>query len=342
MQSDRRARVLELIVGEYVDTALPVGSEALVRKYRLGVSAATIRNEMAELETEGYISHPHTSAGRVPTAKGYRYFVRALMHEEELPTPAREAIRQQFDQSGSFESWIHLAASVLAQAVENAAVVTAPRTAVARVKHLELVEVQERTALLVLVLDQARLHQQVLTFEESIDQEALSAVAGRLNELISGLTLDEIAAMEATLSSAELVVLAAVDEIMRSVDEGGYDEAYLEGIRNVLSQPEFAGSERVIDLLDLLDQRTLTRAIPFRALAQGDVTVIIGAENPRLRSAGDAIREFSVVLSGYGAPGAAQGALAVLGPTRMHYPRTVSTVRYLADLMSELVEQHYT
>lgn len=342
MQSDRRARVLELIVGEYVDTALPVGSEALVRKYRLGVSAATVRNEMAELETEGFVTHPHTSAGRVPTAKGYRYFVRALMHEEELPADARQAIRQQFGQAGSLESWVHLAASVLAQAAENAAVVTAPRTAVARVKHLELVEVQERTALLVLVLDQARLHQQVLVFEQPVTQDDLSTMAGRLNELIAGLTIDEIAALENTYLQNELVVMAAVDEIMRSVDEGGYDEAYLEGIRNVLSQPEFSGGERLVELLDLLDQRTLTRAIPFRALAEGDVTVIIGAENPRLRSAGETIREFSLVLSGYGAPGAAQGALAVLGPTRMHYPRTVSTVRYLAELMSELVEQHYT
>jgi heat-inducible transcriptional repressor len=167
-------------------------------------------------------------------------------------------------------------------------------------------------------------------------------MAGRLNELIAGLTVDEIAALEKKVAPDELLVLAAVGEIMRLVDEGGYDDAYLDGIRNVLRQPEFTGGERLLELLDLLDQRTLARAIPFRALAQSDVTVIIGAENPRLRSAGDAIRDFSLVLSGYGSPGLARGALAVLGPTRMHYARTVSTVRYLADLMSELVEQHYS
>ncbi|MGB2695259.1 MAG: heat-inducible transcriptional repressor HrcA [Dehalococcoidia bacterium] len=341
MLSERQSSILEFVIHDYVDSAVPVASKTLRQHYGLSVSPATIRNEFAELEEQGYVQQPHTSAGRVPTEKGYRFFVETLMREEELPWQAQQTIRHQFHQiEGGGDSWVQLASSVLARAVQNAAVVTAPRSEASRMKHLELVSLQDTTALLVLVLDQARLKQQILALSETCSQDELSVVAGRLNELLAGMTMSDIAAHEATLTHVEHQVTDAVLEIMRAVDEGGFDEAHLEGLRLVLSQPEFSSSERALALLELLDAHTLTRAIPFRALAGQGVTVVIGAENPRLAQAGEAIRECSVVIGSYGAPGVATGALAVVGPMRMHYSRTISTVRYLAAVMSELLAKY--
>jgi len=341
MLTERQARVLELVIGEYVETATPVGSQHIQTKFQLDVSSATVRNDMAELEEAGYLSHPHTSSGRVPTDKGYRHYVESLMREEELPWEAQQTIRHQFHQvERGQEAWVHLGASVLAQAVENAAVVTAPWTDVCRLKHLELVNVQERSALVVVVLDQARLKQQVLLLDEDATQDELSDIAVRLNQAFEGLPARQIEARAGEFAGVGRQVVDELLSIMRGADMGSADEAYLDGLRHVLSQPEFTSSARALALLELVDERNLTRAIPFRALAQQGITVIIGADNPRLAGAGEAMRACSVIVSAYGEPGVASGALAVLGPMRMRYPRTISTVRYLAEVMSELMS-HY-
>ena len=342
MLTERQSRILELVISEFVEGAEPVGSQLIAGRYDLGVSPATIRNEMAELEREGYLGHPHTSSGRVPTDKGYRIYVERLMREEQVPWEAQQTIRHQFHQvEGGQDAWAHLAASVLAQAAENAAVVTAPRTAACHLKHLELVSLHDRTVLLVLVLDQGLLQQQVLTFEETYTQDELAATAQRLNQLFGGKALRDMQVQPDQLSPIEQQVLDHVDEVMRAVDAGGYDEAYLDGVRQLLSQPEFARGDQMLGLLELLDERNLTRAIPLRALAREGVTVIIGADNPRLDVANEAMRACSVVIGAYGAPGVASGALAVLGPMRMRYSRTISTVRYLSGVMSELMVETY-
>lgn len=341
MLTERQSRILEFVISEYVETATPVASQFIRRKYKLGASAATIRNEMAELEAQGYLRQPHTSSGRVPTNMGFRFYVEGLMREEELPWEAQQTIRHQFHQvERGQEAWMHLAASLLARLAENAAVVTAPRRDACRIKHLELVSLHDYTLLLVLVLDEGRLEQQMLPLEEARSQDKLTEMAGRLNRLLVGLSAGEVASKEVDLDPLERRVIDAVAAIMRSVDEGGIEEAYLEGLRHVLGQPEFASSERTLGLLELLDEHNLSRAIPLRALAQEGVTVIIGADNPRLAQAGDAMRACSVVVGAYGTPEMASGALAVLGPVRMRYPRAISTVRYLSDVMSELLSEY--
>ena len=342
MLTERQSRILGFIIGEYVEHAVPVASQYIEQNYPVGASAATIRSEMAELEEQGYLNHPHTSSGRVPTGKGYRLYVESLMREEELPWDAQQTILHQFHQiEQGQESWAQLAAAVLAQSVENAAVVTTPRMDVCRIKHLELVSLHDMTFLLVLVLDEGRLEQQVLSSGGLYAQEELSATAAQLNRRYEGKTSKELAGDEADLSELELLVMEAVHSVMRSVDEGGAEEAYLEGLRHILSQPEFSDSEAVLGLLELLDGQNLSRAIPLRALAREGVTVIIGADSPQLTNASEAMRACSVIVGSYGAPGEASGALAVVGPMRMRYSRTISTVRYLADVMSELLSEQY-
>ena len=337
MLNERRAQLLSLIIREYVDSAQPVGSETIVRKHELPYSSATIRNEMARLEEEGYISHPHTSAGRVPSDQGYRYYVESLMQENDLSAGVKQTIRHQFHQAGREEDeWIHLAAAVLARAVENAAVVTLPRSPESRLKRIELVGIQDTAALLVLVLHQARVKQQVLLFPEPVEQDELTAISNRLNEVFSGQSATEVGRSRAQMTQLEWHVANAVREIMDASDRGGYDEAYLDGVRNVLKKPEFATSDKMLTMLEVLEQRNLTRLIPFRQVARDGITVMIGAENEE-----DAMRDYSVVISPYGMPGGITGAMAVVGPTRMHYPETISTVRFIADLMSEMLATYY-
>jgi heat-inducible transcriptional repressor len=242
--------------------------------------------------------------------------------------------------------WLHLAASVLAQAASNLAVVTAPRTASAKLKHLQLIELHESAALLVLVTEDIKLHQQVVALPEPMSQEELSRLAGRLNERLAGkgaaaiqAGLDEMTPGrgEAGNTSIEAVVTRLAAGILTMEDNAQYAEPHLEGIRNVLRQPEFSRSDRMLDVVEALEERNLSKVIPFETIADEGVTVIIGAENRR-----DAMRDCSVVMARYSAgDGGPSGALGVVGPTRMHYPRAIATVRYLGSLMSDLMTKLY-
>lgn len=337
MLSERRANLLRLIIGEYIDSAMPVGSETILRRHELPFSAPTIRNEMKQLENEGYISHPFTSAGRVPSDNGYRFYVETLMVERDLPAQAKRSIRREFRQAGRDEDeWVHLSASVLARAVENAAVVTMPRSRESRMKRLELVGIQEQSALLVVVLQQARLRQQVLLFPEPIDQEQLSVIANHLNEAFSGSSAAEISRSKTQLTQMEWHVANAVRALMQASDGGSYDEGYLEGVRNVLQKPEFDTSEKMLSLLEVFERRNITRLLGSPTVERDRPTVMIGAENDE-----HALHEFSVVMGSYDAPGGMSGSVAVVGPTRMRYPETISAVRFVAALMSEMLARLY-
>jgi len=341
MLTERRSALLNTIVEEYVDTALPVGSQYIVRKHRMPVSPATVRLEMARLEEDGFIIQPHTSAGRVPSDKGYRYYVEALMAEEAIPLEARETIRHQFHQAErAMEQWFQLAAAVLAHSVSNFAVVTSPRSRETRLRHVQLVSLQETSLLCVVVLNEARVRQQVLTLHEPVGPEALAPVVGALNERLAGLSLAAIrrlpagqAGLAEPARELDALVLGAVADLMEE-EALAVGDVFRDGVREVLSQPEFAHSDRILDLIDVLEQRTLSAAIPVRELGEDRVGVVIGAENSH-----EAMRECSVVVARYGSEEGASGIVAVLGPTRMRYARTIPTVRYLASLLGELIAQ---
>ena len=338
MLSDRKESILKIVVGEYVSMAIPVGSEAIVKRYGLGVSPATIRNEMASLEEEGYIFRRHTSGGGVPSDKGYRYYVERLVEEEEIPLAQQRMISHLFHQvERELEEWNRLAASLLARMVRNIAIVTLPKAEEARFKYLELVALQEFLALLILLLGKAKLRQQLIPLDEAISQEELNIVSNKLNALFDGLTGAQIQAQSLELSPIEQQVRDVLVQIMAAEDERGYDEPYIEGVRHILAQPEFASSEKALDIMEVLENRTLMRYIlPERRAEQG-VRVVIGAENRQ-----DVMKRCSVVLTQYGIPGEVSGSLGVVGPTRMQYGRAIPVVRYMGSLMSDLVAELFS
>lgn len=337
MLSERKEQILRLIVSEYISVASPVGSEAIAKRHGLGLSPATVRNEIARLEEDGYIIRRHTSGGGIPSDKGYRYYVRFLV-KEELPLAEQRMLSHLFFQvERRLEEWTRLAAALLARMVHNVAIVTSPKAEEARFKHLELVALQEFLALLILLLRETKLTQQLIAFDEAISQEELNAISYKLNTMFKGLTRSQVVAQSRGLSPIEEQVKETLVLIMAEEDEQRYEEPYIQGIRHLLTQPEFAVSQKMLSLMEVLESKDAVRFILPGRLAEEGVRVIIGAENRE-----DAMRECSVVTTQYGIPGEVCGALGVIGPTRMPYGRAISSVRYMGSLMSELVAELYS
>jgi len=335
----RRAAVLRIIVSEYITTAVPVASETIFRNYQLGVSPATIRNDMAYLEEEGYIARPHTSAGSMPLDKGYRHYVESLANEAELPLEEQYRISKLFREvEEEFDRWLRLAATILARLAKNAALVTYPKPRQCRFWHVELVAMQEFVALMVLVLREAILKRQLLSFDKPVTQEQLTIMANKLNAVYSGLTSSEILTKtkKVGLSSEEEQVIEAVTDMMSAEDELEYEESYLEGLRLMLGQPEFAQKDRMLSIMELMETKEwLNSAFSLRSSDVG-VQVLIGEENQV-----QTLRDLSLVFSRYGIPGQVGGTVGVIGPTRMDYSRAISIVSYMSGILSDLVAGIY-
>lgn len=334
--TSRQQLILALVIREYIAGAQPVGSKT-IQNYGLGVSSATIRNDMAALEDTGFLSQPHTSAGRVPTEKGYRYFVERLMQESHLPLDEQRLIRHQFHQVGvDLEQWMRLAASVLARASRAAAVVTSLKTEQARLRHLELISIHDSLAMLIVVLEGGMVRQQVLPLDEAMSQDTLRQVTNRLNDLCTGASVQRIRAVIHQGGAFEQRVLEVLVALMKQVDEQSGLYLYRDGLLNILHQPEFSVAESARNVVQVFEDRTLMENLLTEMLEVGGVQVIIGGEGRW-----NELRECSLVVSPYGVSGEAIGALGVMGPMRMPYSRAISTVRYVAGLMSDLFGDLY-
>ena len=338
--TERQETILALIIREYVDSADAVSSKGLVEKYHLAISSATVRHEMGALTDKGYLRQAHTSAGREPTEAGYRYFVQVLVGDTELPLAEQRTISHQFYQAQKdIDQWMRLAASVLAQHARGASLVTAPRQLLAAFKHVELISTQSRMVLLVLVLSAGEVRQQMLTLAEPVPQDILTETARRINALCEGSGSDAILAQTHQLTTLGQEVLRLVVDMMQKAEAFSAGEVFRDGVTNVLAEPEFASSDSARQALRVLEERTYLEEFLAKALSPtvGGVQVVIGGEN-----SWQELKECSMVLARYGVSGYATGAMGVLGPQRMAYGRTISTVRFVAGLMSDLMYEIYT
>lgn len=323
-------------MGQYIARAVPVPSQSIINDYELAVSPATIRNEMAHLEQEGYITRPHPSAGSVPSDKGYRFYVETLS-DIELPLAEQFLISHLYHQvEREMEEWLSLTATLAAQLVQNVAIVAMPRTSHCQFKHLELVALREPLVLVVLVLEGARLKQQLLTFDKAIAQPDLAKTANKLNKAYSGLSRAKISEKKLKLSPAEKQVSDCLLKIMQGEDEHEFEPSRLDGLHFTINQPEFRQGQRVLALMELVEGRNLLKSLAPEGPGEVGVRVIIGKENKA-----EAIQECSVVISQYGLPEEAVGIMGVVGPTRMPYARTISTVGYLSSVLNRLVAELY-
>jgi heat-inducible transcriptional repressor len=343
--TERQRVVLRAVVEDYVRTAMPVGSKGLVDRFALNVSSATVRGAMAELEALGLLTHPHTSAGRVPSDLGYRLYVESLMHEASLDRSDQLMIRHQFSQVQlTSNEWLRLAASILASSTRSASVVTPARARRARYGHLQLVSLADRSYLAVLVLADGNVVQRRLdpaalaraSADATVDQGALDTVAATLNAELTGLSAPQVRRRAGKLDPLAAHLAEVLAGVLEDADGIVVEDVFTDGIVNVLEQPEFTEGAKLRNILAVLQRSDFLEQLVPVLTRRGGVHVIIGHENTN-----DAMHEVSLVFAPYGEPGRASGLLGVLGPTRMPYPRAIPTVRYLAALMDELINSHY-
>jgi heat-inducible transcriptional repressor len=341
---DLRAQaILRAVIEEYVTTATPVGSQALVDRYRLGVSSATVRNILAELELAGLLGHPHTSAGRIPTDAGYRWYVESIIDSAPLPEVEQLMIRHQFGQvEFASEHWFRLAASTIASMTHAAGLATPAKPATARVRRVDLVSINDHMASLVVVLREGSIKQSLVTLATVEDQAALTTVAAILNEIIAGRTTPEIAQalanLDPALPHADIVARVGerIERVLADYDRAAVEEVFSDGLLNVMGAPEFAHSEKLRRVFTALENRAYLGELVGNVAASGRVTVYIGVENEP-----PDMREVALVLAPYGRRDRAVGVVGVLGPTRLAYSEAIGTVRFVSGLMNELVDHLY-
>ena len=331
---DPRARqVLGAVIREYIATAEPVASTQLVRSYKLDVSPATVRNELAALEEAGLLTHPYTSSGRVPTDLGYRYFIETLMPSPSLRPDEQVTVSHQFQQAlQDTAAWLRVAASSLARLTAEASIVTTPASKRTTLRHVEVVPIHERRVLLVAVVDGGAVRQQVLELGTATTAEQLRTLSTRLTASLSGATATKVHAAVTGEQSADADITGALARILDEYDTVRAREVYVDGFQNILAQPEFAESDRSRAMLSLFEDHTRLSEILPLDLGDGEVHITIGREHRH-----ESLRDCSLVIGRYGASGDVVGFVGVVGPTRMDYARSIGAVRYVGSLMSDLV-----
>jgi heat-inducible transcriptional repressor len=340
--TERERRVLEAVIHMYVETAEPAGSRTIAKRYDLGVSAATIRNTMSDLEDRGYLAHPHTSAGRVPTDHAYRVYVDSLMSPAALPTPKeRDALRRELASGGNgIEGLLHKAAEVLGVLTKELGLGIAPAFGNAMLERLELVQASHERLLMILVLEGGAARTLFIEVSNEIPREALASVAHVLNERLAGLSLREIRSnlgdrlrdAGAHDRSRELlnIFIEEADQLFEiGPADGG--EIVLGSAQMLVDQPEFSSSERMRNLLELTERRDRLREALKERESPG-ISVTIGGEHldPSLKT-------FTIVTSVYEC-GPFTGMIGVIGPTRMPYHKVVTLVEHTSRMLGELAK----
>jgi heat-inducible transcriptional repressor len=333
----RQEEILSLIIRAYTQSPKPVSYKYLEENWGLGVSSATIRNEMAALEELGYIAAPHTSAGRVPTENGYRYFVKHLISVGDLSTADQTRITEKFQGSPlATDQWMRLAATILARTANTAALVTPPIAETSRFKHLELIAIQGRLVLMVLVLNGGAVHQQMLNLAEPVAQNKLSEVAARINALCDSLNANELRMKGTQLQLLEREISDLAADLMERADTNQVRLIYRDGLSEIISS--FQNNEGAQQAVRVFEERAFLNMILNEMLTplMNNVQVVIGGEGRW-----EELKHLSMVLSRYGIPGQASGAVGVLGPMHINYGRAISTVRYVSTLMTDALVNLY-
>ncbi len=336
---DRKLEVLRAIVEDYVETQEPVGSKALVERHQLGVSSATVRNDMAVLEEEGYIRQPHTSAGRVPTDAGYRLFVDRLSRVKPLSPAERRAIERFLIDAVDLDDVVHRTVRLLAQLTRQVAVVQYPSLARSAVRHLELVPISTTRIMLVMIADTGRVEQRLVELPGPMPADDVMELRRKINEKLAGQKMVDTPPLVAALVEecpagrrSGMVCLATV--LLETLVERSEERLALAGTANLTrgSVLDFHGTLRPV--LEALEEEVILLKL-IGDLEPSTTRVRIGDENNI-----DNLRSASVVSTGYGPGTTIVGGLGVLGPTRMDYPGTIATVRAVARYVGDLLAQN--
>lgn len=337
----RKKLILKVVTDDYIESAEPVGSRTIARKYELGLSPATIRNEMADLEESGYLEQPHTSAGRIPSEMGYRYYVDTLMSLQKLTNQEIESIHQELEKHHhQVETIIHQTSKILVQMTQYPSLVLSPHFQSALFRHIQLIRLASNTVLVLIVTDTGYVENKVIEFEGDISDQDLDRVSFLLNQKLRGLNLKDIRGtllneIRCELSFHEEFFNEALKLLLKLATQapGTKERVHLDGATKILEQPEFSDLKKFKPLMDILEEEDKLYNLLSTHIARGP-QVKIGHENDKL-----GIKDCSVITASYEIAGRPVGVIGVLGPTRMEYAKVLPVVEYTAGILSELLTQ---
>ena len=338
MQEERRLAVLRAIVEDYVATEEPVGSKSLVERHRLGVSSATVRNDMAALEEEGFITQPHTSAGRVPTDKGYRLFVDRLTHVKPMSAAERRAISSLLDGAVDLDDVVQRSVRLLSQLTRQVAVVQYPTLSRSTVRHIEVVAIAPSRLLVVAILSSGRVEQRLVELDAPIADDDLADLRLLMNQSATGrIIADAVTGLRLAahpVNETATATAAVVDTLVEAMSDHRSDERVAVGGAANLARFGDSFDSAVRPLLEALEEHVVLLKLLGEAGTGGAVTVRIGHEGPYQE-----LSSTSVVATGYGPRNDALATLGIVGPTRMDYPGTMSAVRAVARYVSRILDE---
>jgi heat-inducible transcriptional repressor len=328
----RKREILKAVVHEFTESAIPVGSQALVSRYFLNLSSATIRNELSNLGDLGYLIQPHTSSGRIPSDMGYRYFVDFLMDSESVTPQVGDYITEQIKNApADGQAFVEKVAMVVATVTQNASVVTAPHGPRARLKHLDLVSLEPRAVLLILLMEGNLLRQQVLELSLPMEQVDLTMLGNRILSELQGQDREAIGLhVKGLPTGPERDVLQRIHDLLEQFEQGAETLVVHDGVRNLLKQPEFSDANRLQEVLEILEESRNLSALLRELIGESDLQVVIGSENGT-----EQLRSCTVALTTYGPSGRLKGTLGVVGPTRMQYAQIVGRLGAVARAASD-------
>jgi heat-inducible transcriptional repressor len=329
---DRKADILRAVVEEYIDTAQPVGSSRIVQAGGLQVSAATVRNELSVLEREGYITQPHTSAGRIPTEKGYRFFVDQLTPKGSLQPAQRQAVQSFFNTThGALEQMLHDTSRLLSNLTDYAAVVVGPPHEAATIRSIQLVGLAPRVALLVAVLSNGVVEKRSIDLDEESGDDLLAAATTRLASALVGKAVGEdVAVAPAGNARVDAIAQAALTELRASHDDEP-DHVFVGGASRMATAFDAVGT--VGQVLQILEQQYVVVTMLKDVLDRG-LSVAIGSE-----VGNESLAECSVVVAPYEVEGESAGTIGVIGPTRMKYPQALAAVALVSQRLGRRLSE---
>ena len=324
-------------MNEFTTTAVPVGSQALVSRHFVNLSSATVRNELSELVDLGYLVQPHTSAGRIPTDRGYRYFVDFLMDMAPVPREIDSFIEGELRVVGDTQVLVEKVANVIAYVTQNAAVVTAPHGPQARIKHLDLISLEPQEVLVVLLVEGNLIRQQVISIDRPAKQSELTRLANRINRELKGQDRDEVERRVARLPAGlEQEIMTRLVEVLELFERGAGVLVVHDGVRNLIKQPEFSQASRLHEVLEVLEETRYLAALVQELAAESELQIVIGSEHRTSQ-----LRSCAVILTTYGPSRRVKGVLGVVGPTRMDYATTVGRLQTVARHASERMAEAF-
>ncbi|HET7489214.1 MAG TPA: heat-inducible transcriptional repressor HrcA [Acidimicrobiales bacterium] len=332
MLDERKAAILRTVVEEYIETAQPVGSAHVAQATSLSVSSATVRNEMAVLEHEGYLVQPHTSAGRIPTDKGYRFFVDHLTEPGVLGPAQVQRVRDFFDRAhGELERMLHDTSRLLSSVTDYAAVVVSPPHEAAVIRSAQLVRLAPRVALVVVVLGNGVVEKRTVDLDEGVDDASLGAASAHLATQLVGSTLAQPATPVSSGDAVTDGVVAAAVAALADDDDDGPDQVFMGGVARMASA--FDGVETVRKVVGILEQQYVVVSLLRDVLDRG-LSVAIGSEHGL-----EQLSTCAVVVAPYEVEGRVSGAVGVLGPTRMNYPQALAAVAMVSQRLGRRLSE---